>query len=273
MAEGGRKGDADRGVYAPPPDDGYDAREGGGRRGMVLLAVSVVVLLAAAAMAWSTYNLGLREGGRQAPPRIVADAGPFRTEPADPGGFQAPDQDIEVYDTLTGAEREVEERFAPPPEEPLEQALAPPAPPTTIDPDVEQPAPEDPERGVQIVEDDGLAPTELRPAPEEPAPAPVQQAEAAPPAPAAPAADGGGSWLVQIAALRSEEEARATWSRVSAAHPELMRPASMDIQRADLGERGVFFRLRAASFSAKEDADEFCARLKRAGQDCIVVAR
>ena len=76
--------------------------------------MKATVLLAAAAMAWSTYNLGLREGGRDAPPRIVADAGPFRTEPADPGGFQAPDQDIEVYDTLTGTEWETADRFAPP---------------------------------------------------------------------------------------------------------------------------------------------------------------
>src|SRR5690606_9440272 len=131
-AEGRRGPDGDRGVYSPPPDDDYDAREGG-RRGMVLLAVSVVVLLAAAAMAWSTYNLGLREGGRDAPPRIVADAGPFRTEPADPGGFQAPDQDIEVYDSLTGEERRTAERFAPPPEQPLAEALEPPAALPTID--------------------------------------------------------------------------------------------------------------------------------------------
>src|SRR5690606_3690940 len=88
--------------------------------------------------------------------------------------------------------------------------------------------------------------------------------------PAAPAADG--AWLVQLAALRSEEEAVATWSRVAAANPSLSgRPR--DIQRADLGDRGVYYRLRAGGFASKESADAFCGGLQQAGQDCIVVAR
>ncbi len=266
MAEG------ERGVYSPPPEDSYDARESGSR-GVVLLAVSVVVLLAAAAMAWSTYNLGLREGGRDAPPRIVADAGPFRTEPADPGGFQTPDQDIEVYDSLSGEARDTEERFAPPPEEPLEAAMEPEV--------AEEPAPApesapEPERGIQIVEEDvGPAPVDLRPAPEEAAPAPQPEPEPAP----APAAQQpvqtatGGAWLVQLAALRTEDEARATWSRIASAHPAILSGASMDIQRADLGERGIYYRVRAAAFSTKPAAEDFCSRLKQAGQDCIVVGR
>ncbi len=247
----------ERGVYSPPPDDDYDAREGG-RRGMVLLGVSVLVLLAAAAMAWSAYNLGLREGGRDAPPRIVADSGPFRTEPADPGGFQAPGQEIEVYDSLSGERRETAERFAPPPETPLEAALDL-APADELEPEPEP-------RGVQIVE---AAPDEIAAPPAVPE---VQQPQPQTQTPTA-TATGGGAWLVQLAALRSEEEARATWSRVASAHSALLGPASMDIQRADLGDRGVYYRVRAAGFAAKEGADDLCARLKQAGQDCIVVAR
>lgn len=256
----------DRGVYSPPPDDDYDARDSG-RRGMILLAVSVVILLAAGAMAWSTYNLGLREGGREGAPRIVADSSPFRSEPADPGGFQAPDQDIEVYDTLTGERRDTVETLAPPPEQPMPEAL-----------EAEPDTPEEPaSQGVQIVEID---PDELDTAiderPAEPEPAPIQpEPEPEPAPPPAPAAQvtTGGAWLVQIAALRSEDEANATWRRVSGAHSGLMSQVSLDLQRADLGDRGIYYRVRASSFATKAAAEDFCGALKQEGQDCIVVAR
>ena len=97
--------DTDRrvGAYAPPTDedDTFDAREDS-RRGPLLLTAAFAVFVLFIGVVWSAYRQGIREGGRDAPPRITADAEPYRERPADPGGEEAPDQDLTVYDRLTG---------------------------------------------------------------------------------------------------------------------------------------------------------------------------
>ena len=82
-----------------------------------------------------------------------------------------------------------------------------------------------------------------------------------------------GAYLVQISALRSEEAARAAWSSTITAQPALYDGANMDIQRADLGAKGVFYRLRAGAFIDRASADAFCTSIKSQGGACIVVQR
>jgi hypothetical protein len=55
--------------------------------------------------------------------------------------------------------------------------------------------------------------------------------------------------------------------------PDLFIGANLDIQRADLGAKGVFYRLRVGTFPDRDAAKEFCADVKAAGKDCMVVAR
>jgi hypothetical protein len=47
----------------------------------------------------------------------------------------------------------------------------------------------------------------------------------------------------------------------------------MDVQRADLGPRGIYHRLRAGYFATTDDATLFCERIRQMRQDCIVAAR
>jgi hypothetical protein len=47
----------------------------------------------------------------------------------------------------------------------------------------------------------------------------------------------------------------------------------MDVQRADLGSRGVYHRVRAGYFADRDSAARFCDRVRQMGQDCIVAAR
>ena len=80
-----------------------------------------------------------------------------------------------------------------------------------------------------------------------------------------------GAYLVQIAALRSEEAAESQWKRVTASAPELYHGATKMIQRADLGSEGVFYRLRVGAFADRSEASAFCDAVKEAGANCIVV--
>ena len=82
-----------------------------------------------------------------------------------------------------------------------------------------------------------------------------------------------GSFLVQLAALRSRDDAEMQWRMFQSRAPGLARSARMDIQRADLGAQGIYFRLRAGFFDTRERAGSYCDKAKAQGQDCMVVVR
>lgn len=123
-------------------------------------------------------------------------------------------------------------------------------------------------------------------APEESAPTsitpPALQAEAEAPAAehapektvaAEPAAASGGAYVVQIMALREEGAAKTAWATLQKKHPAILGGHALDIEKADLGDKGTFYRIRAAGFETKADAQSACSSLKSAGQDCLVKAR
>jgi len=112
-------------------------------------------------------------------------------------------------------------------------------------------------------------------APAASAPAPQLAASSAAPAvPSGPfAAQAQGAFLAQIAALRSRDAADEAWRVFTARAPALAQGAHAQVQRADLGAQGVFYRLRVGFFDSHERAGAFCARVEAAGQDCMVVSR
>ena len=101
---------------------------------------------------------------------------------------------------------------------------------------------------------------------------PTQQAtQQAAPAPAAtsntPAANTG-EYMVQLSSQRSEEGARTNFSRQQQRY-SVLSGYSLNIQRADLGDRGVYHRVRVGPF-ARSAVNTLCERLKSQGGDCIV---
>ncbi|MCA8886655.1 MAG: SPOR domain-containing protein [Hyphomonadaceae bacterium] len=106
-------------------------------------------------------------------------------------------------------------------------------------------------------------------------------AETETPAPAVGAASLGatprfvsnGPYVAQLAALQSEAAVDVAWRRLASRAPQLFANARMDVERADLGQRGVYHRVRAGYFADRENAALFCDRIRQMGQDCIVAAR
>lgn len=88
-----------------------------------------------------------------------------------------------------------------------------------------------------------------------------------------PTFSAGGRYVAQLAALQSEAAVDAAWRRYSSRAPDLFSQARLDVERADLGQRGVYYRIRAGYFSDRENASRFCERIRQMGQDCIVAAR
>ncbi|MCR6643602.1 MAG: SPOR domain-containing protein [Terricaulis sp.] len=119
---------------------------------------------------------------------------------------------------------------------------------------------------------------------EQGAPAPDTSAAMTPPSavrtpapaaatPAGPRFVANGPYLAQLAALQSAEAAEPAWNRLASRAPDLFAHARLDVERADLGSRGVYHRVRAGYFADRENANRFCERIRRMAQDCIVVAR
>jgi len=90
---------------------------------------------------------------------------------------------------------------------------------------------------------------------------------------AMPSFAGNGPFVAQLAALQSEAAVDPAWRRLSSRAPELFARAALDVERADLGQRGVYYRVRAGYFADRTQAARFCERIRQMGQDCIVAAR
>jgi SPOR domain len=82
-----------------------------------------------------------------------------------------------------------------------------------------------------------------------------------------------GPYVAQLAALQSEAAVDPAWRRLSSRAPTLFAAARLDVERADLGQRGVYYRVRAGYFADRANATRFCERIRQMGQDCIATAR
>jgi hypothetical protein len=79
-----------------------------------------------------------------------------------------------------------------------------------------------------------------------------------------------GSYTVQLSSQRNEAEAQSTFRALQAKFPDLLGSRSPLIRRADLGDKGVYYRTLVGPFATSEEASRFCSSYKAAGGQCIV---
>ncbi len=70
-----------------------------------------------------------------------------------------------------------------------------------------------------------------------------------------------GNYRVQLGAVRSNDLAKSEWTRIKSKLPNLLSALSLNVEAADLGEKGTYYRIQAGSLS-KEKATEICAQIK-----------
>jgi hypothetical protein len=162
--------------------------------------------------------------------------------------MEVPDRDKLIYTQ----KRAAVEHLLPPPEKPMPRPMAPSAAGPSALP---QPPP---------------APAgAANPAPQ----AQSQQPAGKPPIKAEPAAakpttaQKTGGTRIQLASVRSENDAHQEWDRIRRANPDLLGNVSATPVRADLGDKGVFYRLQTAPIA---DAERVCIELKRRNIGCII---
>ena len=117
----------------------------------------------------------------------------------------------------------------------------------------------------------GAAPMSIVPAQGDaaPAPPPRPRTAVASTAPSATPSSGGSSYA-QVTSRRTEGEAQTEFRALQARFPTQLSGREPVIRRADLGEKGIYYRALVGPFASTEEAAQLCSSLKAAGQNCIV---
>jgi len=108
------------------------------------------------------------------------------------------------------------------------------------------------------------------PAPEaKPKPPAQQTAAAAPKAAAKPK-----EYVVQVGSKKNQTDALASFADIQQKYPTLLGSYRPIVQKANLGAKGTWYRLRIGPVADKTAANKLCSQLKSQGlPDCLVVAQ
>jgi cell division protein FtsN len=314
-----------------------------------LMVAGVLVAAVATGGAAAYLYKGFQDGsiGSGNAPTLLADDGPVKSEPSDPGGREFPDGNKQIYDRLTGG-----------PAEPVEDAQATgadetgstsipgivttgaQAPADTLDEriaaalrksgksadDGQAAATADPNsprpvRTLTVRPDGSVVPAQVgapntaenlpddsqtvttagivattgsganaetaseqtaggpepqtesatqttSPAPQpEPRPEETQVASAEPASPAntQPTTAAANPYFVQLAARRDQTSALAAFADLQQKYPNILDGLAPTIKRADLGDKGIWYRLWVGPMDSRGNAADICEQLKQAG--------
>lgn len=227
------------------------------------------------------YNQGqpIQEEGEL--PILLPDPLPIKLRPDDPGGMEVPHRDTTIYEQLDNSQQEDQVVLQELPDMPKAPDVMP-SPDSTGEPAVIEQTPE-----AEIVanaaqsgpgKDVGASattPVET----ENAAPSDAEKAIAAAKAKeqaAAPAASHAGGvsekdFRIQLASVRDTSGADAEWKRLSSKNKDLLGSLQMYLKRADLGDKGVFYRLQAGPLPDAAAAETLCDNLKQRNVGCLIV--
>jgi len=79
-----------------------------------------------------------------------------------------------------------------------------------------------------------------------------------------------GGYVVQLYSGRSESEAQDQFRALQAKYEGVLGDREPIIRRADLGDKGVYYRAQVGPFRTIDEANQLCGTLKSAGGQCIV---
>ena len=260
-------------------DDLEDEEEERGLSGLAVLVMGMVMIAAFGSVVYFAYNQGIKTGrdGAEGVPYVAADPEPIKIENVDDS---APIDDSEVYDVFDGDDAEPVTVLTEGPEEPIERAgedaigdLA-----AAAEAAAEDVADEVNDRLASLEAEDANVLPGSNDVEDEPVtvtpPTTTSVTQPVDNRPTVRVATSGdalaGSHVVQVGAFRSDGEAQNQWSRIQVKMGDYVDGKTIDVERADLGDRGVYHRLRIGPFASADEAKTYCAGLKERGQDCLI---
>jgi tetratricopeptide (TPR) repeat protein len=76
-------------------------------------------------------------------------------------------------------------------------------------------------------------------------------------------------WVVQISSATTEEAAWSSWKKISSSHKALA-DEKPNVVKADLGTKGIYYRVRLGGFDSQNAAKTKCGKLKSMGVTCYI---
>lgn len=230
--------------------DGPEAREPRLRfRGLATGLIALFGVFLFAGGLWFAYHQGMRHAGGVGNggdvPLIRADARPTKVKPEKPGGMEVPDRDKLIYTQ----KRPGVEHLLPPPEKPMARPTGSASPAAQLE--APQPQPGSPST---LAAGNPVGKT-----------AATSTVAGKPVAPQPPPKAGGSR--IQLASVRSEEAAVQEWNRIKRANADLLGNLAATPVRADLGEKGVFYRVLSGPVA---DAERLCRELTHRNVGCVI---
>ena len=225
-------------------------------RGLAMALALGVMALSAGAL-WVGYRLSVGRTPSGDIPLIRADTDPVKVKPDDPGGMEIPNRDRFVFNPTGNMPVE---RLLPAPETPL------PRPATTSNP---VPPPVPPPAVAAAPSAPAATPAPQTPT-ATPQPAPTVAAPPKPQTATVPAPAGAGGYRLQLAAVKTPEIAKSEIARIKRQDGDLVGSLTLSVERADLGDRGVYYRIHAGPIADAAQAERVCAQLRQRGQGCIL---
>jgi cell division protein FtsN len=270
----------------PVFDGGEDDVDDEGSHLPVVIVITILVLAAFGGVVWLAYNQGVARGRSDVPTRVAVQ----ESTAAGQGDAQASaGQQIKIYQQPAPADDEASRPAAgaakpvpalrseikPESKPAATQEMTAAKPETHIAAAVPQkpvPPPASEKTPVPQVSTVASAPPAqlslAKPAPQKPTE--TMTAKPAVSKPVAKPAAASGSYVLQIGAYKSNDDAMAAWKTYQAKHASLLSGLGPDVQQADLGEKGTWYRLRVGSFADKAAASSLCDRLKAENGACFL---
>ena len=120
--------------------------------------------------------------------------------------------------------------------------------------------------------DSGRVPVSALPTAAAPKLAP-QAAKAPPAAVAAAPGSAGGPYRVQVATVRSNDEALGVAAMFQDRYGRELGNRSASVDQTVMGNMGTLYRVRIGPFATANESRRICDRLKGDGHDCMVVTQ
>ena len=257
----------------------------------VIAGLSLILFIAIICL---TYSIGVGDAEKGAIPIIRSDGSAFKVRPDNPGGRKYPHQDLTIYNSFRDDKSDKDVQFKKNPEKPIpfsppEQAMSTASQNDsmklmTVSETTESNMKTSEVKPISDVKPSHIKDTvnteseeeikkivvqsEVKPEIKKPQPIiekkPVTQ-------PAKPVAQGNQSYL-QIGAFRSESEALSAFQKTKSKF-SILSGTNHNIVKADLGSRGIYYRLRVGPFDSKQKSLDVCSELKAKGQACLYIGQ
>lgn len=270
-------------------------------KSVLIGAVSGVVL--AGIVGWFVLSPRYSQNNSDEIPVIRRPQTALKVQPLEPGGMEILNQDKTVYDIIekkSGDDSNVVENLLPPPEEPKLPEIAPAPEPTTVVANNDvinniiseniDGAPQQIQETIKVNETKDIVvgtatvAQEVKDQVEETKL--VKISEVSKEVVTQPAADDkikqitakineevksvpNGVWQLQLMSSPNKKAVESSQTSLSKKY-NVLSGQPFEVETADLGNKGTFYRLKAGAFKNKADADTLCNDIKALGGTCIV---